>query len=37
MCILGVGVETRREPDPKSASTAAVPLTETMRPKPWRS
>jgi len=37
LCILGVGVDTRRVPAPKSASTATVPLTETMRPKPWRS
>jgi hypothetical protein len=37
LCILGVGVDTRRVPVPKSASTATVPLTETMRPKPWRS
>ena len=37
LCILAVGVETRLVPDPKSASTAAVPLTEMMRPRPWRS
>jgi len=34
LCILGVGVDTRRVPVPKSASTATVPQTETMRPKP---
>ena len=34
LCILGVGVDTRRVPAPKSASTATVPQTETMRPKP---
>ena len=37
LCILAVGVETRRVPDPKSASTATVPLTEMIRPSPWRS
>ena len=37
LCILAVGVATRRDPDPKSASTATLPLTETMRPRPWRS
>jgi hypothetical protein len=37
LCILGVGVDTRRVPVPKSASTATVPQTETIRPRPWRS
>jgi hypothetical protein len=37
LCIFGVGVDTRRVPVPKSASTATVPETETIRPRPWRS
>ena len=37
LCSLGVGVETRRVPVPKSASTATVPQTETIRPNPCRS